>query len=174
MRETTQRPQSIEDEGIVHENLNLQVRKVVAHFEGFDKEYYVSDYGRRAAVLVVKDGRVLLVRQYRLVIDDLALEIPGGRVDDGESPEDAACRECLEETGVACGQLGTLVSYNLGLDTVDNYTSIFVAENCEESTDASAERFIWLPIDECVSMIFSGEIQDSLTIIALLAYARKR
>ncbi|MGC4086095.1 MAG: NUDIX hydrolase [Vicinamibacterales bacterium] len=42
------------------------------------------------------DGRVVLVRQYRASIDRMTWELPAGRVDDGESPDDAAARECEE------------------------------------------------------------------------------
>ncbi len=45
------------------------------------------------------DGRVVLVRQYRAPLDRTTIEFPAGRVEPGESPEDAARRECEEEIG---------------------------------------------------------------------------
>ncbi len=65
--------------------------------------YFASRSGKRAAVLVVplteETGRVVLVRQYRVVLDAWVLEFPAGLVDDGESIETAAHRELAEETG---------------------------------------------------------------------------
>jgi len=50
---------------------------------------------------LTEDDRVILVRQYRHGVDRVSLEIPGGVVDPGESPADAAARELREETGFA-------------------------------------------------------------------------
>src|SRR5687768_5692732 len=55
-------------------------------------------------VPVTRDGKVVLVRQFRHGLKDLSLELPGGLVDPGETPADAARRELLEETGYATEQ----------------------------------------------------------------------
>lgn len=75
------------------------VQRVTADFAGFTKGYFVTDYGQHAGLMVVQGESALLVRQYRLLIDQVPWEIPGERVDDGETPEVATVRECLEETG---------------------------------------------------------------------------
>jgi ADP-ribose pyrophosphatase len=43
------------------------------------------------------DGQVILIRQYRASVDQELWEVPAGRVDEGETPEDAVRRECEEE-----------------------------------------------------------------------------
>ena len=58
------------------------------------------------------DGRMLLVRQFRPVVEEYTLELPSGLVDDGETPEASARRELVEETGHEVDEiefLGTLV-----------------------------------------------------------------
>jgi len=45
------------------------------------------------------DGRVVLIEQYRASVDRVLWEVPAGRLDEGESPEDTARRECEEEIG---------------------------------------------------------------------------
>ena len=50
-------------------------------------------------IALTPDDRVVLIKQYRPGRDQVCLEIPGGMVDAGESPETAAQRELLEETG---------------------------------------------------------------------------
>lgn len=170
MDETTLLPLSIEPQELVYQDRNQKISKVLARFEGFSKEYYVSDQGQRAAVVAVQNNKVLFVRQYRLLIDALSYEIPGGRVDESETPEAAAIRECLEETGVRCLNLKPLISYHLSLDVSKNYTSVFYTEEAEEITKGSLDQHAWIPLSHCVDMVFSQQIADSLSIIALLTY----
>ena len=86
-----------------------RIYRVTAKFDDFTKEYFVNEHGPRAGVVVVRQDQVLLVQRYRLLIDRVSWEIPGGRVNDGETPQAAAVRECLEETGVRCFNLQPLV-----------------------------------------------------------------
>lgn len=62
--------------------------------------YYVVEVPDWAnAVVVTKDERIILVRQYRYPVDLVTYELPGGIIDKGETPEQAAVREMQEETG---------------------------------------------------------------------------
>ena len=171
--ETTQLPLSIERKELVYQDKNQIIQKIVAHFDGFDKEYFFSDHGERSALLAVSNGKVLLVRQYRLIINDLSYEIPGGRVDVNETPENAAIRECFEETGVKCKNLKPLVSYHPDLDIWKNYTRIFLSEEFSHFSKDNSENHVWMPMEHCIEMIFSEQIVDSLSIIVLLAYHTK-
>lgn len=170
MDETTLRPLRVERQDLVYEDRNQRIFKVLAYFAGFSKEYYVSDHGVRAALLAVRRGDVLLARQYRLLINDLSFEIPGGKVDEDEAPEAAAIRECLEETGVRCANPQPLISYHPSLDIWKNYTHIFYSEDVNEPEGESADRLAWIPLGQCIDMIFSCDITDSLSIVGLLAY----
>lgn len=170
MDETTRLPLTIETGEIVYKDRNQTISRVIAHFDGFSKEYLVSDHGERVAVLVVRGNDMLLVRQYRLLINRLSYEIPGGRVEEGETLEGAAIRECLEETGVKCSNLKPLISYHPSLDILKNYTYIFHTENTEEIAKNHSDRRDWIPLPRCIKMVFSQQIVDSLSIIALLAY----
>jgi len=162
---------------VVYEDPYCTVDEIVADFGSFSKEYYVSREGRRAGVLVLRGEEVLLVRQYRLLIDDFSLEIPGGAVDDGETPEAAAIRECYEETGIQCTTVHPLLGYQLALDTRDNPTYLYYCSEFETSHPVPADRsgkesagYSWIRFSECMSMVFDGRICDSFSIIALLGY----
>lgn len=168
--ETTLLPSAVEPKEIVYRDKIRTIQKVTARFDGFSKEYYVSDHGRRAAVVVVRDGDILLVRQYRLFINSLAYEIPGGAINENEAPQDAAVRECLEETAVKCFNLKSLINYHISLDVHKNFTNVFFADCFEQMPTENPDSRIWIPIDQCIEMIFDGGIIDSLSIIALLAY----
>src|SRR5687767_14179290 len=61
-----------------------------------------------AIVARTPGGRVLLVRQHRPVVDQDTIELPSGHVEAGETPEEAARRELLEETGMVAGEMELL------------------------------------------------------------------
>lgn len=160
---------------VVYKNQYQQIYRVSARFDGFQKQFFINDYGRRVGLLIVKGKEVLLVRQYRLLVNELAWEIPGGKVDEHETAEQAAAREGLEETCLRCRSLKPLLYFHPGLDTFDNPTFLFYTGDFEEVSDASfhpqevSER-VWVPLARCLDMVFAREIVDSLTIAGLLAY----
>lgn len=160
---------------LVHENPRQQVYQVPVDFGDFRKEYFVTEVGTRVGVLLLDGDRVLLVRQYRLVVNQPAWEIPGGRVDDGESPAAAAIRETFEETGLRCRRVEPVIFFHPGMDTFVNPTHIFAGREFEadpgfqpDPREITEQR--WVPLMECLRMIFRGEIVDSFTITALLAH----
>jgi len=170
VEETLSLPQSIEQQDVVYQDRNQKIHKVLARFKGFNKEYFVADHGPRAAIVAVRRGEVLLVRQYRLVINALSYEIPGGRISAGEEPMAAAARECFEESGVQCRHLKPLISYHPGLDICRNYTSVFYTEEVDDANQGDPDRRVWVPLSRGIDMVRTQEILDSLSIIALLAY----
>ena len=171
--ETTSLPLTTKSHGIVYEDSYKKIEKIRAEFDGFSKEYFVSDFGEKAAVLVVRDNHVLLARQYRLLINRLSYEVPGGKVDSGESPEEAAIRECFEETGVHCSNLKPLIAYDPDLEYTRNHTHVFYTHETENDQTQLSGKHKWLPFNDCLKMIEQGIITDSLSIITILAYKVK-
>lgn len=158
-----------------YSNPFMDIRHTRADFGAFQKDYYVVDLGPRAGIVALREGCVLLTRQYRFLIDDYSWEIPGGRVDTGESPEVAAVRECVEETGIRCTELQPLVVYYPGLDNFNNRTTLFFSEKIEVAApfvadDSEVVEINWMAVDTCLDMIFRGEIMDALTVTGMLAY----
>lgn len=160
---------------LIHRNPLESVSHVHAEFDGFTKDYYVVEFGPRAGIVAVSKGKILLTAQYRFLIKGVAWEIPGGRVDDGETPAGAAQRECLEETGFFCTDLKPLVSFRPGLDNVENLNSVFYSESVEERRPfapdpAEVLAIAWVPIEECVTLVLEQKIVDCLTVCSVLAY----
>ena len=171
--ETTCLPETIESHGFVYVDNFKKIERITAKFDGFNKEYFVSDFGEKSAVLVMHDSSVLLVRQYRLLINCLSFEVPGGKVDDGEAPEDSAIRECLEETGVSVNNLKPLIEYDPDLEYTKNHTYVFYTEKIDISQSSEKKDHEWVPMNKCLRMIEDGVITDSLSIIAIMAYKLK-
>jgi ADP-ribose pyrophosphatase len=68
---------------------------------GKDHEVTIVRHSPSVVIIPMRDdGQVILIRQYRASVDKELWEVPAGRVDTGESPEDAVVRECEEEIGL--------------------------------------------------------------------------
>jgi len=132
----------------------------------------------RAAALVHGPRGILLTRQYRYLIDGLSFEIPGGKSDEGEAPRDTAARECLEETGIRPLSLQPLIMFHPGLDTLHNPTHVFHTAEFEKGAESpqhgEVHETTWLSLERCLAMISEGIIVDSLSLIALMAFARSQ
>lgn len=171
MEETLSKPLSVARHEVVYRDRNQSIQRVTAEFDGFSKEYFVADHGERVAVVVVRDRHVLLTRQYRLIVDCLSLEVPGGGLAVGEPPEVGAARECKEETGVVCTNLRPLVCFHPGLDICRNYTRVFWTDESIDSGRSRERGRLWVPLTECLEMVSAKRIVDSLSIVSLLALA---
>ena len=164
---------------LTHSNPFMEIRHTHADFGAFSKDYYVVHFGPRVGVVALNRGKLLLVRQYRFLVNDMSWEIPGGKVEPDESPEVAGRRECLEETGVNCRNLEKLVAYYPGLDNVENRTTLLYTEEADLPTEfvsnaAEVEEIAWIEFGECLEMVFSGKILDALTVVGILSYAVRR
>lgn len=162
----------------LHKNPFLEIQSSRARFNGFSKDYYVIKFKRRAGVVAVKDGQVLLVRQYRFLTNKLSWELPGGTIEDSETMREGLRRECLEETGITLGKLLPLVEYYPGLDNVDNRTCLFLCRNVKIARPfcpdpAEITDIAWVKPEKCLKMIFARQILDAMTVAGLLAYAHR-
>ena len=174
---TVGRPTVLGPQRELFKNQFLRLYSVKASFPTQEKEYFVVDRGQVAAVLVHDGGSILLVRQYRFVIDDFSWEIPAGGVDSGESAALAGRRECIEEAGIDCASMEPLMDVRLGVDTTDGVVHVFESDNFVdngfEPNGETLER-TWIPIDRCLEMVFNNQIVHPITVTALLAFAHKR
>ena len=126
-----------------------------------------------AGVVAVMDGRVCLVRQYRVALGCMTLEIPAGKVDAGEPRAACAARELTEETGLVAERL-ELITESYGAPGFTNeHTSVYFAHGLAQgAAHLDAGEFlnvVWVPVDEAVEAIRRGLIQDAKTVEGILA-----
>jgi 8-oxo-dGTP pyrophosphatase MutT (NUDIX family) len=137
-------------------------------------EHHVVRMPAAAAGVVVHDDErgVLLLWRHRFITDTWGWEIPAGRVDEGETPEEAGTRETLEETGWSPGPLRHLSSYFPYNGVSDGRFHLFAAHGATyqgEPTDPSeAERVEWLPWPQLTRAVRAGKVGDGLSLTALL------
>lgn len=126
-----------------------------------------------AAVLLVKDNKVLLVRQYRYLYGKSIYEIPAGKLNEGETPAVAAARELEEETGHKA-ELSHLSDIYPTPGYTDEIIHIYYAERYEITTqkldDDEFLNYSFIDIEKVLDMINRGEICDAKTIVAVYRY----
>ncbi len=142
--------------------------------------YGVVEYKNRAVGVVPIDdeGHTWLVGQWRYCHESYEWEIPEGGCPPGESPEDCARRELLEETGLIAATIEPLLTgLQLSNSTTNEVCDLFVARGItqgvaspEETEKLSVKR---VPLSEAISMAKDGRIKDSPSVLALLALALK-
>ena len=122
-------------------------------------------------IALTPDDQVVLARQFRHGIGHLVLEIPGGVMEEGESPLESATRELCEETGFVAEQLEALPPFlpNPALNTAQCH--VIVARGCRRVTTPEFDSFEDIevelrPLSEIAQMIHSGELLHALTIAA--------
>ena len=130
---------------------------------------YLQHKGAAAVIPVTKEGKILMVRQYRNALDRYTLEIPAGALDtQGEPGKECAARELEEETGFRSEDLEWLITLRTAVAFCNERVEVYVAKNLipskqnldeDESIDVEAYT-----MEELKEKIFSGEIEDSKTI----------
>ena len=122
-------------------------------------------------VALTPDERVVLIRQYRPGVDRVCLEIPGGMVDPGVSPEEAAARALAEETGYTARRWRRLGAAAPNPAIFNNTLHSFLAEDAEPTvaTHFDGGEVISLetaPLAEVHAMLRDGRIDHALVIAA--------
>ncbi|NNM61773.1 MAG: NUDIX hydrolase [Steroidobacteraceae bacterium] len=134
--------------------------------------------GAAAVVPVDAQGRVCLVRQYRLGVDDFLWEIPAGKLDPGESPEACAERELREETGLSAADWRPLGVYIPAPAICTEIIHLYLAEALSAGApapDADEElEHRWFGLEEAMNLVLAGEISDGKTALGLLRAQNRR
>ena len=145
-------------------------------------EKMIFEFGTWANIVAItKEQQIILIKQYRHGVGKIIWEIPGGAVDPGESPLQAAGRELLEETGYSAASLVELGALSPNPDNHTNLIHTFLALNAErisdQDLDATEEIDVFLiPLDEVIRMAIAGELLQSMQVSALflvLAYLHR-
>ncbi len=133
---------------------------------------YCRHNGGVCVVALTDEGEVLLVEQYRYAHREMSTELPAGKLEVGEDPNDAVLRELYEETGARCGKLTYLGEMYPSPALMDEVIYMYLAEELNMGEQHLDEdeflRCVRVPLDTLVDMILHGEIKDAKTQTAVL------
>jgi ADP-ribose diphosphatase len=165
----------------VYHNPWLRLREDVAEMpDGRTTIYGVCEFGQCVGVLpFIDDQHVLMVRQYRYPArENQRWEMPTGGVESGESLEQAAQRELMEEAGYRAGDLRWMSSYYTSKSVCEETAHLYIGRDLIPAAappdDTEFFERARLPFDQVLQMVIDSEIRDSMTVIAVLHAARLR
>ncbi|HQA47499.1 MAG TPA: NUDIX hydrolase [Bacillota bacterium] len=147
-------------DSVVLENGNTAMREVVEH------------PGAVGIVALKENGDIVMVKQYRKAVEQVLLELPAGKLEQGENPLDCAARELTEETGYTAGDLRYLVSFYTSPGFSNEVMHMFLATDLKEGKndpdDDEMVETVEISRDRAIDMILKGEIKDGKTIAGIL------
>jgi len=131
-----------------------------------------------AVLPVDENGTVQMVRQYRHAINRSLVEIPAGIIDHDETEEDAAVRECEEETGYVPQDLHRLITYAHAEGYSTGFITLFLGRTLSYTGNIhldAGEDLVSIEMDFQIlcDKVARNEIIDSKTILATLLTQRR-
>ena len=152
--------------------LSLRIDTVDLPDGGSSSREIIEHSSSIVVVPIDKQGRVLMVKQYRKAPERFLLEVPAGGLEPDELPEDGALRELQEEIGFTAGHLQNITGFWIAPGFCTEYMYSYIATGLIESVlpadiDENIE-VIPVPLENIPDLIRSEDIQDGKSIAALL------
>jgi ADP-ribose pyrophosphatase len=134
--------------------------------------------GAVTIIPLVDEDHVCLIKNYRVSVDKVLIELPAGTREPDEEPIITAERELIEETGYRCEKLELLHRFLLSPGILDEEMCLFVATTLTAGAPAREEGEeidnLVVTWQQAIDWIFSGKIKDAKTITGLLMFDHLR
>ena len=141
-------------------------------------DYVEHRMGAACVLPVLPNGKIVMVKQYRHALERYTIEVPAGSRDSvDEDTLICATRELEEETGYTSDNIEFLLSLKTTVafcnESIDVYLARDLKPGKQHLDEAESINVLEMELDELLDMIYAGELQDSKTVSAILAYANK-
>ncbi len=159
---------------IVFQGKLLDVRRdivILPNGENGIREW-IKHPGAVCCMPILPNGKIALIKQYRYSVRKMMIELPAGKLDKNEAPEDCAIRELEEEIGYKANKITFLTNIHPAIGFADEKMWIYLAEDLEKTNQKldSDELIEIIPtkLEDALEMVWNGEITDVKTIIGLI------
>ncbi|PGZ99363.1 ADP-ribose pyrophosphatase [Bacillus pseudomycoides] len=153
--------------------IKVRVDEVVLPNGEKSKREIVKHPGAVAIIAITDDEKIVLVEQYRKAMEKVLVEIPAGKLEQGEKPEATAIRELEEETGYICDNMELITSFYTSPGFADEIVYVYEATGLkkkEDKADLDEDEFVELmevSLEEALQLIKEQRIHDAKTMFAI-------
>ena len=174
MEEKIQLPERLERKTIYESDyVCLYTDKVKLPSGYIIDKYHQIHYPHESVVVVIfnEKDEILMIREKRYTVHRLEWEVPAGRVEAGETNEEAAKREAMEESGCTLKDLKFLCSFNSANGMSDHLLHLYGARVNSEATIKDVDEVAykeWMPISDVKELLKNNETKDGVSIMAIL------
>jgi len=155
---------------------SIRTDTAVSPRTGMEHDFYIIESRDWVNIIpVTPDQQVVMIRQYRHGSREVTLEIPGGLVERGDTPQEAASRELLEETGYQSKEWMKIGEVNPNPALFNNRCYTYLALNVKRVKDPSLDQtedieVVFLPLSDIPEFIRKGIIDHAIVISAFSFY----
>jgi ADP-ribose pyrophosphatase len=169
-----QEPDPAPTRRIIYQGLKIDLAlQAVTLADGSTAEREVVVHRGAVALLPMVDAdHVCLIRNKRYAVGKTLLEVPAGTIDAGETPEQTAARELVEETGYRAGRITRVRDWFVSPGVMSERMYLFLCEDLEPGlsdlqADENLESLV-VSCEDAVAMVRDGRIEDAKTMLAIL------
>lgn len=153
--------------------VSLQVDDVLLPNGKTSKREIIKHPGAVAIIALTAENKIVLVEQFRKALERTIVEIPAGKLEEGEDPTVCAIRELEEETAYTCEKIEWLMSFYTSPGFANEIIHLYIATNLTKKhhplplDDDEFVRVIELTLDEAIQYVKDQKIYDAKTAYAI-------
>ena len=139
---------------------------------------WINHPGAVVIIPILPNGEIALIKQFRYAARSEFLELPAGKLDEGEDPKACAFRELEEEIGYRAGKMQFIANIHPAIGFANEIMSIYLAEDLKKTNyNRDKDEFIKLiptNMEEALNLVWENKITDVKSIIGLLWLKRTK
>ena len=133
---------------------------------------WIKHPGAVCCIPILPNGKIALIKQYRYSVRKMMIELPAGKLDKNEAPEDCAIRELEEEIGYKANKITFLTNIHPAIGFANEKMWLYFAEDLEKTNQKlDSDEFLEIiptKLEDALEMVWNGSITDVKTIIGLI------